>query len=93
MVGGYQNLTFFSHLAVLHFMRWAIVADPHFWVFVQRHADLMAAIRQDHAGFAVVDDAAANFGRHLIVLPDVCAVVVHCDSPVRRRPHRLARFA
>jgi hypothetical protein len=27
------------------------------------------------------------------VLPDVCAVVAHCDSPVRRRPHRLARFA
>jgi hypothetical protein len=27
-----------------------------------------------------------DLGEHLIVLPDVCAVVAHGLSPVRRRP-------
>lgn len=55
-------------------------------VFVQHHAYVVAAIRQDDAGIAVVDHASADFGRHLIVLPDVRAVVGHELSPARRRP-------
>jgi len=54
-----------------------VVADPLLPVSVQHHADVVAAICQDDAGLAVGYDAAADFGRHLIVLPDVRAVVAH----------------
>ena len=66
-----------GHLAVLHFMGRVVVADPLLRVFVQHHADVVASISQDDAGLPVGDDAAANLGGHLIVLPDVCAVVAH----------------
>lgn len=76
----------FSHFAVLNFVGRVVVADPLLRIFVQHHADVVAAIRQDDAGLPVGDDAATDFGGHLIVLPDVCAVVAHGLSPVRRRP-------
>lgn len=67
----------FGHLAILHFVGRVVVSDSLLPVFVQHHADVVAAISQDYAGLTVCDYAAANFGGHLIVLPDVCAVVAH----------------
>lgn len=75
-----------GHIAVLHFVGGVVVADPLLRVFVQHHADVMAAIGKDHAGLPVGDDAAADFGKHLIVLSDVRGVLVYGLSPVRRRP-------
>ena len=75
----------FGHLAVLHFVSRVVIADPLLRIFVQHHTDVVAAICQDDAGLSVGDDAAADLGGHLIVLPDVCAVVAHGLSPVRRR--------
>ena len=66
-----------GHFAVLHFVGGVVIADPLLRVFIQHHADVVAAIRQDDAGLTVGDDSAADFGGHLIVLPDVCAVVGH----------------
>lgn len=54
-----------------------IVGDPLLRSFIQHHADVMTAVGEDYAGLPVGDDAAADFGRHLIVLPNVCAVVAH----------------
>lgn len=54
-----------------------VVADPLLRIFVEHHADIVSAIRQDDAGLAVGDYTTADFGRHLIVLPDVCVVVAH----------------
>jgi hypothetical protein len=54
-----------------------IVADPLPRIIIQHHADVVAAIFQDDTRLAVGYDEAADFGRHLIVLPDVCAVVAH----------------
>ena len=54
-----------------------VVADPLLRVFVQHHADVVAAISQDDARLSVGDDAPADLGRYLIVLPDVYAVVTH----------------
>lgn len=67
----------FGHLAVLHLVGRMVVADPLLRIFVQHHADVVATISQDDAGFIVGYDAAADFSGHLIVLPDVCAVVAH----------------
>lgn len=76
----------FRHLAVLHFMSWVVVADSLFRVLIKHNADVVTTVGQDYTGLTVGDDATANFGGHLIVLPDVCAVVAHGLSPVRRRP-------
>ncbi len=54
-----------------------MVSDPLLRIFVQHHADVMTAICQDDTGLSVGDDAAANLGGHLIVLPNVFAVVAH----------------
>ncbi|MNV74587.1 hypothetical protein D3C71_1678180 [compost metagenome] len=54
-----------------------VVADPLLRVFVQHYPDVVSAISQDDAGLTVGDDLSANLGGHLIVLPDVCAVVAH----------------
>lgn len=78
----------FGYLAVLHFVGRMVVADPLLRVFVQHHANIVSAIRQDDTGLAVGDDAPADFGGYLIVLPDVCAVVAHDVSPARRRAPR-----
>lgn len=67
----------FRHLAVLHFLGGVIVGDPFLRIIIQHHADLMASICQDDAGLAVGDDAAADFGGHLVMLPNVFAVVAH----------------
>lgn len=64
-----------GHLAMLHFVDRVIIVDPLFRVFLQYHADIVTAIREDDAGLAESDDAPADFGRHLIVQLDVCAVV------------------
>lgn len=77
-----DDLPFFErqllgHLAILHFVGRVVVVDPLLRVFVQHHADVVAAIRKDDSGLSVGDDTAAYLGRHLIVLPDVCAVVVN----------------
>lgn len=66
-----------GHFAVLHFMGWVVVADPLLRIFVQHDADVVAAIRQDDTRLPIGDDPAADFGGHLIVLPDVLAVVGH----------------
>ena len=78
----WQNKPFFQwqrfgHLAVLHFMGRVVVADPLLRIFVQHHANVVAAVRQDDAGLTVGYDEATDFGRHLIVLSHVCAVVAH----------------
>lgn len=39
-----------GHFAVLHFVRWVVVADALLRGFIQRHADVVATIRQDDAG-------------------------------------------
>lgn len=75
-----------GNLAVLHLVGRLVVADPLLRVFVQHHANVVATISQDDAGLTLGDDAAADFSGHLIVLPDVCAVMAHGLSPVRRRP-------
>lgn len=54
-----------------------IVSDPPLRVFVQQHADLVATIGQDDTELPVGYYAAADFSGHLIMLPDVCAVVAH----------------
>lgn len=66
-----------GHFAVLHFMGGVIVADPLLRIVVQHDADVVAPISQDDARLAVGDNAAADLGGHLIVLPDVCEVVAH----------------
>lgn len=40
----------FRHLAVLHFMRRVIISDPPLRIFIQHHANVVAAIGQDEAG-------------------------------------------
>lgn len=62
-----------------------LVADVLLRIFVQHHPDVIAPIGKDDARLVVGDDAAADFGGHLIVLPNVFAVVAHGLSPVRRR--------
>ena len=69
------------------FVGWVVVADPLLGGgFIQHHADVVVAICQDDAGFAVGDDAAPDFSGNLIKLLDVCVVVAHGDTPVRRCP-------
>lgn len=60
-----------GHFAVLHFVGWVIVGDALLRVVVQHHADVVTAIRKDDARLSVGDDTAADFGGHLIVLPNV----------------------
>ena len=76
----------FGHFAVLHFISWVVVSDPLLRVFIQNHTDVVTLISQDDTRLPLGDDSAADLGGHLIVLPDVCAVVAHGDNPVRRRP-------
>lgn len=47
---------------------------------------MYTAICQDDAGLTVCDDAAADFGGHLIVLAHVFAVVAHELSPMQSPP-------
>lgn len=77
-------------VAVLHFVGGVVIADALLRVFVQHHANVVAAISQDDAGLSVGDDAAANFGGHLIVLPDVFTVVAHGVLQCMRRACRMA---
>lgn len=74
------------HFAVLNLVRRVVVADPLFRIFIQNHADVVASISQDDAGLAVGGNSTTYLGGHLVVLPDVCAVVAHGLSPVRRHP-------
>jgi len=76
----------FGYLAVLHFVGRMIVAVPLFLVFVQHRANQYSGRDQDDTGPPGGENAMTDLGEHLIVLPDVCAVVAHGLSPVRRRP-------
>lgn len=58
-------------------MGWVVVADPLLRVFVQHHADVVAAICQNDARLPVGDDATTDLGGNLVVLTHVCAVVAH----------------
>jgi len=61
----------------MHFVGGVVVADALLWVFVQHHADVVAAIGKDGAGLPVGNDTTADFGGYLVMLPDVYAVLAH----------------
>lgn len=54
----------FGHLAILHFVGGVVVAD------------VVATISQDETELPLRDDAATDLDGHLVVLPNVLAVVV-----------------